>query len=444
MKNKKNLPLYNILKDYKNKYRLHMPGHKGGNLIKKYKFSGSFDITELPFSDNLLNSQSVIKEAENLYAKCYNAKAVKFSTCGSSINILSILHSVKHLGKSIIIEKNSHKSVYSACKISNIEPVIINNKLQQNNLFIPITAKDIQQELSNNSNCIGAIITSPNYYGFFADIKQIADILHKQKKILIVDASHGAHLPFLYKDIYKYCDMYICSAHKTLPALTSASIACFNNLNLYKDFLNSFNIFHTSSPSYLILASIDTARYYMQNYGKEKLLELKKLSQSYKKDIENFGFTVIENDDFTKLIIEKKGSCGKALYDYLAKNNIYCELYDNNYILAMFTVADNKKTFKKLFTVLKKFNSCNNAIKNNKIIFAEKVMPYLKAFNSEKELIPLNKAVGRILACDIGLYPPSYPLVCCGDKISSDICIFFTENKEQAFGLDKDCIYVVK
>lgn len=445
----KNLDLNNIIKKY-NGCRLHMPGHKGGKLLPcRYKKTGKSDITELPFSDNLLESDSIIKQAEEYCAACYNAEKAKFCTAGSTTAILSLLHSIRHLGKSIIIEKNSHKSVYSGLKLSGINPVIINNPVLNNGLYGHIDAADIEKAMQSNTQCIGALITTPDYFGRFADLNSISKVIKKYGKMLLIDASHGAHLPFVYKDIYKYADMYICSAHKTLPALTPASITLFNNKALYNGYLDSFKMFHTSSPSYPIILSIDYALKYMQKRGNDKLLKLKQLYQKYMAKLIENGFNVAKTDDFIKLTVGLGGVSGYDIYNYLVKNNVYCEMADGNYILAMFSVADKEKSFKKLYKNLLSFKKTDYKTKDIQQTFFKgsinSEMPYLQAHNSQKELVKLEDAEGRISACDVGFYPPSYPILCCGDKITKELCAFLNDRKEQTYGLvDKEYIFVVK
>lgn len=442
------MPLYKAVYDYKKtRYRFHMPGHKAGKLIKKYFGNANFDITELSFSDNLLNAEGVIKKAESLCAKCYNAEAVKFATCGTTVNILALIHSLKNYGNNIIIARNSHKSVYSALQINNIEPIIIDNVYNNNNLYSQITAQDIENALKDNKYCIGVFVTSPDYYGFCADLDGIAKVVKKYGKLLLVDSAHGSHLPFAFENIYKNADIYVCSAHKTLLAFTPASFAVFNNYRLYEGFLKSLNIFHTSSPSYAILASIDFSREFMQKNGSAKLSELKALSQKYKTKLEDCGFKSVQNDDFTKLIISKQNITGYKLEKLLEKKGIYCELADENYVMALFSVADGKKSYKKLYKTLKSLKIENNAISKTNYFKPSaliKAIPYLKAYNAKKQLLPLQNAAGRIAATDAGIFPPSYPLICCGEILTQDLCNFLLNNKERAFGLDNDSICVVK
>jgi lysine decarboxylase len=448
MNDKKEKTIYGMLKSYKSRCRMHMPGHKGGKLVKRLLAkAASADITELPFSDNLQKPAGIIKNAEDFCARCYNAAKLKFSTCGSTTGILSLLHSIRHSGGSIIIERNSHTSVYSAIKISGLNPIIINNPLLENGLFGHIDAEEIEKALINEQDCIGALITSPDYFGNIADLEAISKVLKKYGKLLFTDASHGAHLPFFYGDIYKSADAYVCSAHKTLPALTPASFTAFNNISLYDKYLESFVIFHTSSPSYPVLASIEQAVRFMDKKGRKRLDDLKELGLKYKEKISSLGYDVIVNGDFTRFTISRKGCTGYDLYNYLAEKGLYCELADFTNILALFTVADNENSYKKLYKSLSSYPLCSVKTNNpavRKPLPPTRAMSYIQAYNGEKELLPLSRAAGRVAASDAGIFPPSYPIVCCGDLITEEICRYLSENLRYAFGLDCGGIYVVK
>lgn len=445
-----NMPVLKALTEYKKitPVRFHMPGHKAGKLGRKY-FGNicNIDITELSFSDNLLKSEGIIMRAENLCAICYNAESVKFCTCGTTVLILSLLHSIKKTGGSIIIERNSHKSVYSALKICNLEPVILDNHFDKEiKLYSHITAKDVEKALEAYPDVMGAIITSPDYFGFEADIKGISEMLKGKNKLLLVDAAHGSHIPFIKEDVYNSADAYVCSAHKTLLALTQGSFAVFNNYKLYDNFLKSFDIFHTTSPSYPILASLDFSREYMQKYGRQRLSELKLTIEKYKKLFAKSGFDCIDNDDFTRLIINISQSSGFLAAKYLESKGIFCELANENYIIALLSVADEEKALKRLYKALKNLKNEKITGHGKCIEFspAKKGMPYLEAAKAKKERVPIICAVGRISAGEVGLFPPSYPVLCCGDMVSQEICDFLLSNIGRTFGLDNDSMLVVK
>lgn len=439
--NIKNMPLLYALSSYKkNKFRYHMPGHKGNinfNLSK-------FDITELSFSGNLFGEECIIAEAERLYANCYIAKAVKFSAAGTTACIISFFHSIKHLGGSVIIQKNSHKSVYNALELCGLNPIIIECE-KNDGLYTPVSANQVKAALNGNDGCIGAVITSPDYYGFKADLVAIKEALGD--KLLIVDAAHGSHLPFIDAGIYSEADIYFCSAHKNLPALTPAAFAAFNNTALYQGFVKSLEIFHTSSPSYALLASMDYAREYMQKRGAEKLMLLKKLSEKYKRLLHLSGFDCRQNDDFTKLIICHKNFSGFDLANLLERQGLFVELADERHILALFTVADGKKQYKKLYKALKNITRIappQSAGFEEYGFTLQSAMPYMQAAGSDKELISLENAAGRVAAANCGLFPPSYPLICCGEVYTQKLCRFLINNKQRTFGVDNGCVYVVK
>lgn len=437
------MPLYAAAAGYKNKYRYHMPGHKG-----KFFKCAEIDITELSFSGNLFGGgDDVISRAEKLCAESYGAKAVKFSTCGTTVNILSLLYGVKDKGK-LIIQKNSHISVYNALKLCGIEPVIIDCR-QSGGIYSPVTAGQIENALKSGG-CFGALVTSPDYYGRAADLKEIKRALGK--RLLIVDAAHGGHLPFIFKGFFKAADVYFCSAHKNLPSLTPAAFTAFNDISLFDGFVQSLRIFHTSSPSFAALASIDYAREYMRVSGAEKLNTLKELSEKYKALIDGLGYKLKENFDFTKLIISHDDIGGFDLYDLLENEGLYLETCDDENALALFTVADGEREYKKLYNALKKISEKlqKGGISARKEKTAASQfdlraeMPYLEAANSPCDKVDIQNAAGRVASRDVGLYPPGFPLICCGERYTSDLCRYLLKNKSRLFGVDNGGVFVVK
>lgn len=440
-----NMPLFKAVLGYGGR-RFHMPGHKAGKLAERFfKNAARLDITELSFSDNLLNPKAVILQAEELCAKLYGARRVKYGTCGSTVNILSLINSLRHRGNKLIIQKNSHSSVYSALILSGIEPVILDGPQNEDGLpkFPPI--EDFEQTLSQNPDCIGALVTSPDYLGFLADLKEIKAVL--KDKLLLVDAAHGGHLPFLNKNAYASADAYVVSPHKTLLGLTPASFAAFNDDSLFEPFLESFRMFHSSSPSYPILSSLELSREVMEKNGERLMDELFAIIAGLKRRLDEIGYSCIENDDFSKLLIKPPKGSGYSLYKKLEGKGVFLELADPNYALALFSLADGKRQADSLYKALKEvLPLLEDGIEESSIphLKTQRAMSYLEAENSEKERVPLDKAAGRVSAANAGLYPPACPLVTCGEVLTTEICGALSRNRERAFGVDLDCIYVVK
>lgn len=452
----KNMPVLNMLYGYKKQrpVRFHMPGHKSAAVFKRYLGDiADIDITELSFSDNLLQPQTVIRAAEKLYAEATGCKAVKLCTCGSTTAIISLFYSLKAYGDLIIIARNSHKSVYSALKICGIEPILVDNDYDSaKNLYKNITAEQVERTLDQSGGgVIGAFITSPDYFGNFADMDGIHSALSARGKLLAADASHGAHTAFTDGKHYSGCAAYICSAHKTLPALTQGSFACFNDLELYGSFLHSFDLFHTTSPSYPVLASLDFAREYMVKRGGAQLKRLSGIAAKYKDIITSLGYAVQQTGDILKMLIDVSGKGFSGFYaaEYLESRGIFVELANEKHLLLMLGIADDaEKPLKRLVAALKKLGekggelkSCGNKFAGFKL---SRGMGYLQAHSSEAERVSLTKAVGRVAACDAGIFPPSVPLVCCGDILTEEVCEYLISHSARTFGLDKGTIFVVK
>ena len=242
----------NCLQQYKKSspLRLHMPGHKGERRLG-FGNCYSYDVTELSFSDNLAEPTSVIKRAEEDIAKLCGAKKSYLLTGGSTLGVLASVYAVKHLGKKLIVPKGSHKSVFNALQLLNIEPVFLSEK-SENGL---ITVKEFENEElleSADNDIIGALITSPDYFGRSANLKKISDALHKNGKVLIVDGAHGGHFAKFNKECYagKYADLWVDGEHKTLNTLTQGAVLNLNNLELQEGLERALDIFSTSSPSY--------------------------------------------------------------------------------------------------------------------------------------------------------------------------------------------------
>lgn len=483
-----NTPLVKALNSYyrKKAIKYHMPAHKSAEKFKPFfKNIYGYDITELSFSDNLHDSDSVIKQTEQKCAEIYGCKRVKISATGSTTGILSAIYAVSNIGDKIIIARSSHKSVYNAIKICGLTPVIIDNERDYlTGLFKPLSYESIEYTLNLNDDAVAVVITTPDYYGnYCTDIDIIAKFLKQKGKYIILDSAHGAHLPFLYSNenyfkstetlkslaetdnfikadlgLTKYylncADIYICSLHKTLPANTGASTICINNENLYDKFCLGFSIFHTTSPSYIVMSSIDFATDYMLRYGVVEMMDnylyfIKKLSlYSFK----TLSFLV--SFDFCKLTIFCKD--GKKLSKLLEENNIYAELSGDNHVLLILSSADSHKDYNKTIKILKKIDenfavisvqntenlNCDNFKNGRTDIYGKNEIPFNKAYTSKKTYIKIEQSVGKISATEVGLYPPGLPLLITGDKITKEVCEYLLQNKSDLFGVKKDLIAV--
>ena len=271
-------PLLDEVLKYKKEENLifSMPGNKCGKVFLKDNIGKEFvdtmgylDITEVDPLDNLHAPEGIILEAQQLLAKTYGVKKAYFMVNGSTGGNLCSIFAAFNEGDEVLVERNCHKSIYNGLilrklKVKYIEP-LINEKL---GIFLPPDKKNIYDAIEQCENLKGIILTYPSYFGITYDIEEVLLDLKKRGLKIVVDSAHGAHFIAnnkLPKAIYGIPDYVVLSAHKTLPALTQGSYLLSNTDDNDVEFY--LNTFMTTSPSYLIMSSLDYARYYLDEYG---------------------------------------------------------------------------------------------------------------------------------------------------------------------------------
>ncbi|HHV95321.1 MAG TPA: aminotransferase class I/II-fold pyridoxal phosphate-dependent enzyme [Clostridiaceae bacterium] len=282
-----NAPIYKAIKSYIEELPIpfHMPGHKMGKGLPQdwIALAGKIDLTEIFGLDNLHFPAGAIKEAQELAASAFGAFKTYFLVNGSSVGIHAAIMTVCNPGDKIIVARDCHRSVISGVILAGANPVYVPVEIDED-FGIPTTINTeiLTEILEKNRDARAVLITRPNYYGICSDIEKIAEITRSFGKILIVDEAHGAHFKFHDSlprpSLEAGADICIQSAHKTLPALTQSAY-----LHLSKDFSDSIDVerlefnlrlLQTTSPSYLLMSSLDIARAIMEQHGKELLESL--------------------------------------------------------------------------------------------------------------------------------------------------------------------------
>ncbi len=441
--------IYNQLKKYaKADKSFHVPGHKGlGEFAKKFPIA-RLDITELSYSDNLFCPNGVIASAQRDIAKILGAKRSFILTDGSTCGVLSMLYVLKKHGGKVIIPRNCHTSVWNACRLFNIEPLIASGKTV-NGVLLPPEPKIIENILNSEKDVAGMVALSPDYYGNTAPLAEYKQILQKHKKLLFVDEAHGAHLAFervngAYAGVY--ADIWVDGAHKSLPTLTQGAVISVNNAKLIAELEEALSIFRTTSPSYPVMASVEYGIKYTANYL--QLTESAKTAVKAFKDNAR-GLDFYPADDWTKLVWDLKplGICADKAYSALENRGIYAELSDGRYIifyLSPQTTADGLKTlYGEINDVLCSENLAGTYEERAVLPENKRACGYLQATESERELVPLKWAKGRVCAVNAGLTPPCIPVICAGE-IVSDSAICALANAKNTFGLTDGRAWVVK
>jgi len=388
-----------------------MPGHKGKR-IKDIRFSADNDVTELPVIDN----ERIMAEAEKDIAEILGAEYCRILTDGSTCGILSMVYAVRDLGKKLIIFRPSHKSVYNAIKLSGIEPVIISGEEET-------VCDEMTAALKNEDGVIGALITYPDYYGNAVNIAEISKVLKSHGKLLLVDGAHGGHFRFLSSPAYAgdYADVWVDGAHKTLYTFNQGALILGKNVGLKEKVFEALNVFSTTSPSYIIAASVEYGIKALAENGNDLLRKLKGIKADAENKLFKAGFKVEKTDDPFKTVIDfaESGYDSDAVNDYLGDNNIFAELNDGRKTVFMYSAETEKREIKKLVKALTsvKFPQVKSS-KEEKVIYGERAMSYSEATESEILMLPLKDAVGKICAENFGVLPPCVPLATAGERIT--------------------------
>ncbi|MDO5028365.1 MAG: aminotransferase class I/II-fold pyridoxal phosphate-dependent enzyme [Bacillota bacterium] len=421
----------------------HFPGHKGRiSNIPWGQLMPMMDTTETIGMDNLLDPTGIIKESQDQAAKVFGAKKTFYVPNGSTGSNYIALAVVCNRGDKILVQRNCHKSIYNAMILNDLKPIYLYPNF--NDLYETTTGlrpEDVRQALEENPDIKVVCLTSPNYYGICSDIKAIGEIVHQYDKFLIVDEAHGPHIKF--SDKYPQsaidlgADMVIHSTHKTLPSLTQTSMLhiCSDRVDINK-VQDSFQLYTTTSPSYLFTLSNEMATAFMEKEGKKILDDMYDYLVDVRKRLEAIdGVKVLQMDpedetiydlDISRILIGLRGYRGTELMDILYKDyNIRMEMNDYYSTLAMTTVMNTKEDFEKLISAIEDISQREKRKDLEKLSIdmprPTVAMSPAQAYYSKKELVDLKDSIGRVVATSVIPYPPGVPLLATGELITQEV-----------------------
>lgn len=427
-----NTPICDFVAKYvKNKTcRLHMPGHKGKSLLGFEKF----DLTEIDGADCLYHADGIIKESQLNASKLFGCHTF-YSTEGSSLCIRAMLYLALKLNAEksarpyVLATRNVHKSFVSALGLLDLDVEWLYPKNDTSYLSCPITPNDLRDFLSKAKTLpIALFITSPDYLGNTLDISAISKVCKEFNLLCLVDNAHGAYLKFLEPSIHPIdlgADMCCDSAHKTLPALTGAGYLHISHSApsfLVEYAQKALSLFASTSPSYLILQSLDMTNKYLANGYKDKLNKFIDKIDQLKRSLTNAGY-VLRGNEKLKLTIDAKsyGYLASEINKILNANGFFVEFYDDDYIVMMFTLETDIKCINKLQKVLlsipkkTKIDTISPSLKQPSVATAVK-----KALTSKTEIVSVDNAKGRIFADLSVSCPPAIPIAVCGEILDDN------------------------
>ncbi len=408
-----NTPIHDFLKKYaeSSTVRCHMPGGKGAN--------NPFDITEINGADSLFECDGIILESEKNAASLFGSGATLFSCGGSTLAIQGMLGTLREITNknTIIAGRYSHKSLINTAIFLGFD---IKWAYPEEYLGTDITITGIEPLIDSDTAAV--FINSIDYYGGEADISAIAELCRKYGIYLLVDNAHGAYKVFTDNHPIKYADMVADSAHKTLPALTGASYLHLKNPDLRNTAKAAMNMFGSSSPSYLIMDSLDLCNRFIAD-KKDNALRIIHNISVLKGWLADIGY-ILKKSDSVRITIDccEYGYTGNEFAEILRKKGAECEMSDERYVVLLFSVYQNPTDFMRLFKMLDSIpKKPALTIKKHEVLRPEKVMSPRQAYFSKKITVAVNESFGKICGGVHTPCPPCVPLVMPGEYIDEKV-----------------------
>ena len=440
--------LYKKLESYGRSdfYPFHMPGHKRNPLAVDGDFPVERDITEINGFDNLHHAEDLLKRAQEDVARLYGVPESFYSINGSSGAILAAVSAAVGKGGQILIARNCHKAVYHAIYLRDLGATYIypheDPRLGINGGISP---SRVEMYLAENPEIEAVLITSPTYDGIVSDVARIADVVHNHGIPLIVDEAHGAH--FHFSDYFPVsaaelgADVVINSVHKTLPCLTQTGVIHLCSDRVSREKLMRFlGIYQSSSPSYILMSSIDACMDKLEREGDEMF---RVFTENLEKARERLGKCKyirlvtpqacecqrVFDFDRSKLLLSTVDSSlnGRQLHQILREEfHLEMEMEAENYVLALAAVGDTAEGFERLCEAVEEIDRRESLKYRKEVVEQEPVkngkmkqmMRISEAMDAENERYPLAECIGRTSAEFAYLYPPGIPLIVPGEQIS--------------------------
>lgn len=446
------LPLINGLKDYveEENTRFHMPGHRNEDQIEELallqKYLYSFDVTEVEGTDNLHYPEEMIALSQHLLTEAMGSKESLYCVNGSTSSNYAMIYGLLRREDTVLVQRNCHQSVYNAISLLDLKAVYLMPEiLKEFNLPSFITLEELKRLHKEHREAKAVIITSPTYHGIVTDITPLADYCSKHGLYLLVDEAHGAHFSFseMLPDASIRCGAHASSVsfHKTLPSLTQGSVLNLSDKLTEDEILrirHYHRVFQSSSPSYPLLASMEMARYYMEENGEEVYRTLLSIISGLKEKLKKIsGVKVLGKEhvllfDETRLVL--RTPLPGTEMDRILRNEykIQCEMTEGNNLIFILTPFDTEKDLEGIAAAIQMISKHQEkrwleemnqdvTIHTMYIHSPERVYSESDALYMESEQIDLNEAVGRVSMEKVIPYPPGIPLLLPGELITNEI-----------------------
>ena len=433
----------------------HTPGHKQGlgahPLLKELITPEGLrrEVSLMEELDDLHDPQTCIKEAQEMAAELWNADEAFFMVNGTTSAVQAMIMATLNPNDLVLVPRNAHRCVMSGLILSGARPIYLMPETDSEyEISLNLTVETVRNAIDEYPQAKALIIVSPNYYGVAADLSAIAELLHDRGMLLLVDEAHGAHLRFSdelpISAIDAGADLAAQSTHKLLGSLTQTSILMVkSNLIDIERVKRTVSLLQSTSPNYLLLASLDIARLQMQESGRELIERAILLSKRLRSAISQIDslktFSKMDGFDldFTKITVNvsELGMTGIEVEQILRyQYKIQCELSDVNNLLFLITFADTDSEIDRLILSLRglsayrkqkvyDFNS-RPAFNSPKAVITPR-----EAFYSPKTTVDIDNAISEVCAEEVTFYPPGIPILQPGELITAEIIEYIKANK---------------
>lgn len=410
----------------------------------------------MPDLDSIFAPQGVIKEAQDLAAATFGADAAHFIVNGTTAGIQGMIMTSCRPGEKIILPRNVHKSVFGALILSGAEPIYMPAELDSElGIAMGVRSEQVEHTARNYPEAKAVFLLNPTYYGMVSDLPAIVATAHDYNMAVLVDEAHGAHFsfhPLLPPSAMEAgADLAALSIHKMLGSLTQSSLVVQQGSRFDPAYVKAvFNLTQTTSPSYVLLASLDVARKQAYFHGDKMLRrtinlanwvrhELNSLPGIYVFGSEMIGRPGCAGIDPTKLCINVRGIglTGREAEEILRHDyRLQVELSDTGNVLALITIGDNKESVRKLVNA---FHDISRRFPECSLLEREILLPGIpelallpkEAFYADKRPHEFKAAAGKICGELIMAYPPGIPIICPGEIITEETLDYINKLKQK-------------
>ncbi len=459
-------PLLDALTAYRNQSPAYfrIPGHRYERGISPRwleQVGGAifgYDLSEAEGLDDLHNPQGVIREAQELAAEAFGADHTYFlvngTTCGNEAMILSTVWE----GETILVPRNAHKSILMGLILSGAKPAWLMPQLLDNGLVGGVTPESVEEAFQRHPQAKGVLLVSPTYYGLCSDLQTIGEICHRRGALLLVDEAHGAHLSFSSKlplgALQQGADLCAQSIHKVAGSLTQSSLLHIQGkLADRMRVEQSLRMVQSTSPSYLLMASLDAARCELAVHGEQLMDRACELAAQARKEIREIsGMECIGQElvgqggiaavDPTRLVFsgKKLGLTGYQLQELLyEQSGVTLELADHRYVVGVITSANTEDEIHRLTQGIRKLS--HRETSGELADYSQRPLPGIppmvctprEAWGASVEDVPWEQTVGRIAGQALAPYPPGIPAIYPGERMTEEIWNYLEEFRKKGY-----------